>query len=244
MEVHVRARELAETALARRALPTVEELIRRTRRSLGRLWRKRARAEFLRSASPSGMLTEFYYHSDTAPEDAAATIRDRMEPAHENLVGSPVCEELAEAGSAALHSIDAPLHFRHSGVDVWVAPDLVYRTEDGWAVVDWKTGFPWGVEDQTAAYGLYLRSSGLAPGEPVCTARVSDLTAGVDRIRSVTADDLDGATARVRAAADDLVALARRQHPPPHVAVRACETCPFRELCADPQSTYTRNGFG
>lgn len=229
--VHRRAREVAESALRCAPLPSGSELIRRTRGALGVLWRSRCREEFLRSPASSGMLIEHYYRSDSAADCAAATVRERMEPAHENLLRSPIWDELAEAGPAALHALDTPLRVRTASADVWVAPDLVYRGRAGWTVIDWKTGATWGPGEQLAVYGFYLRASGLAPGDPVCSARVSDLRSGDERVAVLTAADLEGVLDRIRASTADMEEVAHAGAPPPPQPVRACQSCAFRELC-------------
>jgi len=188
------------------------------------------------------MLLPVYYGRDVSA-DLIARMKTRMEDSLRHLLTSPVWSELEECGPADLLIADSVTAFEHRGVETYAAPDLLYRTQGTWIILDWKTGNPGRVQQQLGTYGLFLRHQIGNPAEGApWLGRVVRLDTGeelrflvgvmqldradqsiassIERMRHFVVDgDLD----RNEAFDQHSFALASDQ--------RRCPWCPFFEIC-------------
>lgn len=129
------------------------------------------------------------------------------------------------------------------GEKVYAVPDFAFRTADGAAIYDWKTGKPREADRfQLALYALYAEQTwGLEPTSVRCVDAY--LTTGEVVEDHPTREELDATLGRVEASIGAMRALhfdagemvGDREHFPMIPAdsddARACRRCNFREVC-------------
>lgn len=241
--VHDRAREILTTVRSRRPRPDLKLLLERTRSEMNRVYRiSQDRRGFLYAADRRQMLLAIYYGRDI-PRERLAALRERMHCCLANLHESPVWEELETGDPSLILAVDRICEFSVDGVVVYVAPDLIYRTQGGECVVcDWKTGSCKGAWDQLALYCLYARDClGICAPDGIYRGRVFDLARGTIEEHLIAEEDLAAALSRVRDGIREMrtyVADVERNSPrdkqafPITLRRMHCSRCSYLELCA------------
>lgn len=239
--VHRRAVEVAAAVRARRRPPERAVLVRRTRQELNALClASQDRDAFLRSPRRSPMLLEVYYQGRLTPA-AVARASERLEQCLLTLEGCALWDDLRALPPTDVLVLDSPVTYQVHGVTVYAAPDLLYRADGGWTVVDFKTGRAADVLSQLAVYACYVEHGlGVPDAADRTSARVVSLAEARDETTPFAAEDLDAALEGVR----DSVRLMRSyladvpaNVPKPRTAFplapspARCATCQFLELC-------------
>jgi hypothetical protein len=253
--VHRRAAECARAVIDGLPLPTLEELVARTREELNDLVRSSRNLEaFLARPAQVPMLQEVYY-------DAAARLRpelvDRarttMFTALETLHRSPIWEELRRIPDprANIIVLDDPFyHFDFDGRRVYAAPDLVFRhpdrvgtAEESWCVVDWKVSRTpnLGDIDQVAVYGVTVVAGFGWPLVEGCEGRVVNLLLHQTDQFTLTPDDLADAGRRILKGTERLWSILMDESGTPRRLTRddfpmttrahECRHCAFKGAC-------------
>lgn len=139
-EIDKRARELEGAARSGKALPTVDEMERRSRDSLNLAWKtsKSQVPQFERRPKSVEMLRSVYLHQDATAE--IERVASRIRPCLEALRARPHWARLGESGEKGRVEIPGFDPFQLDGIKVYALPDLVYVHDDTLYVVDWKTG--------------------------------------------------------------------------------------------------------
>ncbi|HEU4700001.1 MAG TPA: PD-(D/E)XK nuclease family protein [Gemmatimonadales bacterium] len=239
--LHERARELVRAVLAREALPDVEELWTRTRQALRHACAPVEPARFAAHPKEQSMLLERYYDGALSRATLEA-VGERARRALRVLHESALWAELGACPEADVRLPEAPTSFDFGGTTVWVVPDLVYRSEAGWTVLDWKAGRGEGAEAQVALYGAALEhGAGLIGPDDLAYGRVVRLQDDADETMPIPPADREMALGIVR---ESVAAMGGRMRDPginaPYEQAAyertqcwsTCARCPFLELCA------------
>jgi hypothetical protein len=240
-ELHARAKEITIDLRAGRGLPDLTATVDKTRAAMNRLYKSsKNRAAFVAKPRQGNMLHEVYYCMELS-NDQLLRIRNKIQQLTENLLEWPGWAEVASCPADDILLLDLQ-SVVIDGVPVYAVPDLVFRCpENGWLVVDFKTGSDEGVDLQLALYGLYLQRLGLEGpflglcvslggepherqvelGEDVLEAARLHMTASADDMRRYLVDgDID---ANVPLPIEDWPLVPDE---------RACAWCPYFDLCA------------
>lgn len=252
-EIHARASEIADAIRGRDQIPTLEELIDRTRRGLNRLWRASGdRDGFHRSPKRHPMLLERYRRIEPA-NDRLQRVRERMERCLRHLRESEIWEEVRGADEVIRWEPTDPTEYRQT--IIYAPADLVYRASDvqPFTVLDWKTGAddPEVVEQQLAVYGLVLRER--FGYEPPFRGLVVDLDEGKVRSLEISSRVLAAAERRIRDSIYEMrrfvVDLDLERNEPRGldacewpVDTTSCKWCNYYDLCAADLSHATHLG--
>lgn len=239
--IHDCAAECARASCADRPLPSPATLRQRVREALNGVCFSRDRDQFLRSPRRSPMLVEMYYHG-TISAESIARVKARMDLCLENLIASPVWEELRGTDPATVAIPEQPRPIELDGVLVYLAPDLCFHSGKTWVVADWKTGRVFDAWDQLSIYALYLEYVLRVPcSPPAYEGRVYYLSSGEEDRYRFTREDLDCARSRVAESVARMRELLRdpdENRPEGREAFlqtrnrSRCGTCAFLELCA------------
>jgi hypothetical protein len=244
LQVHQRAREIAEAVREGEDPPSLEQGRERTRGELNRVWRaSRDRVAFCRSPKRHPMLVEAYYGLPLS-NDYLARVRAKMDACLTHLYAWPGWSELRGLGSDDVLLYEPTDPIEYQGTRLYAAPDLVYRTGSAmWEIIDWKTGDCTGAEDQLAVYGIYLRERlGCLATEGTLRGRVVRLDEPDERVVELTTDVLERGARRIRDSIWQMRGylvgldeernepLPRERFPLPHDD-GACRWCPYFELC-------------
>jgi hypothetical protein len=191
-EVHARAREIALAIQLHHEPPCLAIIRERTRRALNAVYRESCVSAADRAgARRRGVLREIYYGGGVEPEKIAR-IRTKMEQCLSALVGSSVWDEVRQCSPADIRLIDTPSTFRLAEVDAYAVPDLLYRCNCVWTIVDWKTGSTADVTRQLALYALFIRQMLRLPNDASqLVVKVVVLSEGRDEVVPITSEDLE-----------------------------------------------------
>lgn len=238
--LHKSAYGMVERVVEGRQLPGADVIEGEIRRQLRRVW-KSSRDEgelFRRRPNRVDMLQEFYYQMEIS-DDTLARINDRITRVSQALVASSVWEELARKDVVLVASEQFDT-FIIDQTPVYAVPDILYRSADGWTIVDWKTGEEAeDNEDQVALYALYVhKKHGIAPED--IRARLEYLSLGTARDTGFTQAGLDEVESRARLSMEAMRKLLvdpAQNIPQPKTdfalteARALCPWCNFYELC-------------
>jgi ATP-dependent exoDNAse (exonuclease V) beta subunit len=250
-EIHARAREIALAVLAGKDLPDLRTLIDRTRGAMNRLYQSSKNLPAFMEAPRAGMmLHEQYYHLPIS-NDQLLRIRGNIETLTANLLEWPGWAEVAACAAEDVLLLDLAA-VSIDDIPVYAVPDLVFRCpEQGWVIVDYKTGSDDGVDMQVALYALYVQRTGLeGPFLGLCVS-----LGGEPHERIIPIGDTELALAHqhiiesVAAMAQYLEGGDTRANEPLPIQQwpiypdeRACRWCPFFELC-EPEINETVGPF-
>ena len=240
LEIHQRAREIAAAVREHRAPSTLAALRERTRAAMNQLYRRRDVEAFLADPKRFPLRMEVFYGRGTDPE-RLERVRAKMELCLEALHGCCLWGDLAELGRRDILMVDRLSTLTVDDIPVYAAPDLVYRSDTGHIIVEWKTGRDPLVREQTALYGLFVRDGlGVPCAEGRLHVRLFRLDLATEETWEITAPDLEAAEARVQhsvAAMRCLLQGPEANMPEPKSAFPLtssrgqCPRCPFWALC-------------
>ena len=193
-ELHARAREMALAIRSHREPPSAAVLRERTRQALNHAYRDSRVATYHRTTvSPSRMLREIYYGGRIEPEKITR-IQEKMERCLTTLSDSSVWADLRCCSPSEIRVVEALSTFRLAGVNVYAAPDLLYRFNCEWTLVEWKTGASDDVARQLALYAIFAQKILRLIEDPrELVAKVVLLSEGRDEIISLSTEDLERA---------------------------------------------------
>lgn len=242
--LHRRAWELVELARAGRDPPPVATLRRRTRAELAALYRT-SREAFVRDPKGSPMLHGFYY-GEGPDEDALERVREKLRLCLPHLLEVDLWPAIRERRLHVLFAGDPDRFYdpvpRADGTRVHATPDLVLWDpgDEGYTVVDWKTGKPRAADRrQVAVYGLFVRER---YDVPRCRGRIVYLLDGSSRTEELGPEALEEAEARIGRGIDEMrryVEDPERNRPRPRPAFPLasdrweCRRCRYLELCEE-----------
>ena len=250
--IHTRAREMANAIRAGRAPPPLNVLRQRTRDALNSLVvTSRRRTAFVGDPKRVAMLLESYYER-ALPPNLIDRIAEKLERCLYFLHTSPIWGELRALAPSGVILLDALNGFDLDGVMVYAVPDLLYRCEDVWTIVDWKTGPAENAVAQLAVYALYVEHAlHVRCGDGCVRGRVITLVDGHDETYPLGTDDLERALGRVRSSIGAMRALLddEVQNVPKELSAfplttdpHLCWRCRFFELCRDELRSRRDNG--
>lgn len=196
-QVHMRASEIAEAIRAGGEPPPLDELIKRTRGALNRLYLASGDVRaFLRGPKSHPMLLERYYRLGPSNKQIQS-VRTKMHRCLERLHDSVVWGEIRRCPLEDILLFSPTDAVDCRGIPIYAAPDLVWRCPgDLWTILDWKTGSEDDAEPQLALYGLAIRERyGL---EPPFRGRIINLDSGSDREIEISTVTLRTAEERIR----------------------------------------------
>lgn len=243
--VHRRAFELGFRAAQGLELPSLEELVDRTRSELNEVvLSSRDRRAFRERPAGRAFLRSAWY-GDGPDEEQVERTRERLEASHRELRSREEWTALSAGELAAEFLADPDVvpdpRVSVDGVPVYGEPDLVLRRPgEGAVVVDWKSGRE-RREDllQLALQGLWLEATS---GDEECVGRVVYLAEGVAYDVELGGRELEEARERVRRSIarmrrmmedeDRNAARPRESFSLTDERVR-CGWCNFYELCEE-----------
>jgi hypothetical protein len=197
-------------------------------------------AQWLRSPERIPMLADVYYRTGPTAE-RFARVRERLERGLITLHQLGLWAEVSASAPADIACVDGRQSYRLPDPDggpviqVWAAPDLIYRPEaDGpWVVCDHKSGsaavvdgraYRAAVEQVTTYLPMLRHGLGLLrPGES-CRGRLILLSDGSEEEWEVSSEEIDAAEARIRAGAQAMEKL-RAEADAAEAAARAALGC-------------------
>ena len=150
--------------------------------------------------------------------------------------------EARQCTPAEIRLIDTPSTFRLAGVDAYAAPDLLYRCNCVWTLVDWKTGSAADVTRQLALYALFTQQVLRLVEDPSqLVAKVVVLSEGRDEIVPITSNDPEAAASWAKESIDRMRTLlvdvdANIPAPRESFAMTSrwprCQRCNYLQCCA------------
>jgi len=245
--IHERAYELAVAVRDGTRAPSKGLLYRRTSNALHALHlRSKSLDQFQMDPKRHSITLQAYYRRRIARE-RLVQLGQKLRTCLANLASHEMWHELrsaAAAGALRVHLFDHTPSFVLDGIVVFAQPDLVFHTPGtGWVVVDWKTGFADGTDDQLAIYCLLARQALPQVAEvDQFECRVIQLATGQTQVASVTGADLDRCEVFIRrrvAAMQEFLADAPRNMPQDRSQFtltsnrKRCGSCNFLELCQE-----------
>jgi hypothetical protein len=255
--VHERAAECARAVIDGLPLPTLDELVLRTRGELNALaLSSRNLAAFEARPFDVPMLREVYYDAEAKLRPyLVGRAREAMLNSLETLHREPLWKELRSIPNPRANILlpDKFNRFDFRGRHVYAAPDLVFRRPGlngepaPWSVVDWKVSRQSNGGDvtQVALYGVAVVAGFDWPLVDGCEGRVINLLLDEEDRCVLTGDDLADAVRRIIDGADGLWSMLMDEAGAPrtltrgHFAMttqpRLCGQCVFRAAC-DPDA--------
>lgn len=235
--VHVRARELAVSALRRTPPGSFDELLGRSRQELNALWvNGRDTQAFIDDPTGRVGFEENFYERSPGP-DRLGRLREKLGRCIASLREHPVWDLIRSAPRGAVRVIDRPVRWDSGGAMLWAAPDLVVALPgERPLILDWKTG-----REHPGAVLRQLRTYAWCASSALKVARSDEGSVGCavfldrseERRIELGPEDLESVR---RGAAADLQAFTDLAEAPPSAfplaTVRAsCPFCPYWVLC-------------
>lgn len=238
--IHRLAAACARQVLARRRLPSTEDVHKAAAAHLNAIYRNgRAIGAFLRDPVAHPVLLEHYYGREVSHERISRT-KAKIERCARHLARSAIWPELAGASSTSVKVVERPTTFSLGGALVWAAPDLMFTPSVGPPViVDWKTGRinVEQTDQQLCVYAAWaVKGSHLPKHVQAVDGRVADLltgelwavTLGVDAVAATEErirGDIPAIMTAEAAATEGASAYPQTHHR------SACRSCPFHAFC-------------
>jgi hypothetical protein len=135
------------------------------------------------------------YYGGTLEPERQGKLQEKLQACVGHLLSAPVWTEVVAAGPDAILVIDELAKFNWDTLDIWVAPDLVFRGDDGVNLVDWKTGRLLPDPEQLGLYGLYARE--VLDLDPPYLGRLVGLEEGNEVIHEITDEALEAVEDRI-----------------------------------------------
>lgn len=239
-EVHDIARDFAASVLDGRPLP-VGLLIERAMKGLDELFARSEDLEAFRARPKHHPVAYGAYYRRGVLEQQLSRARARAVKCIDNLVSCVIWDEIRMAGKEGTVMVEPLTTFPVGDVTVYAAPDLVYLTDEGWAVVDWKTGIADEGNDQLAVYCLYIREKlSLTNPSGHYPTKLIHLQSGKIDVVEFTDSEILGVRGRIENSVADMRGMledvpTNRPRTMSDFQLAAdpseCRICPFFELC-------------
>lgn len=249
VRVHNRAAEIAQAFIEGEQPQSLEASEKRSRNEMNQIWQasKDPRA-FVRRPRRHPMLLEVYYNhpiSNERLQRAKAKLTRCLKALHE----WNGWHDIAAADRESIILPDAPEPVTIRDVPVFGVPDLVWRDDAAWEIIDFKTGTIDGAKEQLALYALCLQERGIIAGDAEVRGRVVGLSTYEDEILPISDADMAAVQRRLRDSLSQMrtyvvemdldrnEALPADRFPYPPTTDH-CRWCPFQEICDKESATY------
>jgi hypothetical protein len=193
--IHRAAARIARAIRDGETWPGREELEAQAREDLNALW---VRSQDLRTFALRPKyhpVDRHMYYGGTLEPRRQEKLQEKLQACVGHLLVAPVWNDVMAAGPDAILVIDDLSSFPWNMLDIWVAPDLVFKGSDGICLVDWKTGRLLPDPEQLGLYGLYARE--VLDLDPPYLGRLVGLEEGNEVIHEITDEALEAVEDRV-----------------------------------------------